>query len=105
MISAEHPNNALLRDSVIAAVKFSATQSLSKRGDVKPGRERPRESARPEQPRVPASDQITKGKPPDQPSVHLRGVRLNREVDVVSLVVLADRDARAADLQPTLSSV
>ena len=71
---------------------------------VEPGRERPGQPARPEQPGVPAGDQLAERDPADEPAVHLRGVGLDGEVDVVALVVLADGDRAASMLEPALGA-
>jgi hypothetical protein len=46
---------------------------------------------------------VTERHKPDQPPLHLPGVCLDRQVDVVPRVVLADADRAAFDLESALS--
>ena len=80
-------------------------QARGERRHVEPGREGPGQPARPEQPRVPAGHQLAERHPADEPAMHLRGVGLEGEIDVVALVVLADGGPGRVELEPALGPV
>ena len=53
---------------------------------------------------VAVGDQVTERGEADQPSLHLPGVGLDRQVDVVAGVVGAHGNRAALDVEPALSS-
>ena len=63
-----------------------------------------RQAARSEEAGVTVGDEVAERHEPDEPAVHLRGVGLEGEIDGQALVVLADRDARALDVEPALGA-
>lgn len=90
-------------DDVAWPALLGAPQRLRVQRGVEPGGERPGESARSEEAGVTVGDQVAERNEPDEPTLHLCGVGLEREIDGQSLVVLADRDAGALDVEPALS--
>src|SRR5215471_8365372 len=72
-------------------------QVFSEVGGVEPGWECPGEPAGPEQAGVAVGDQVTERGEADQPALHLPGVGLDRQVDVVAGVIGAHGDRAVLD--------
>src|SRR5215831_4157808 len=98
------PPNWLRGYGVLPAVLSGPAQAFSELGVIEPGGERPGEPAGPEQAGVAAGYQVTERNEADQPALHLPGVGLDRQVDVVSGVVFAHGDRAALDVQPAFGS-
>src|SRR4051794_20990672 len=79
-------------------------QGLGVKGGVEPGGEGPGQSARSEESGGTAGDEVAKRDEPDEPAMHLCGVGLQRQVDGKTLVVFADGDPRALDVEPPLGA-
>src|SRR5215467_2780447 len=94
--------NWLRRYGVLPVVLSSPAQAFSELGVVEPAGERSGEPAGPEQAGVAAGHQVTERDEADQPALHLPGVGLDRQVDVVSGVVGAYGDRTALDVEPAL---
>src|SRR5437868_1435605 len=86
-----------LRGSALGPPSYA----LCKGCGVEPRRKCAREPARTQQPHVAAGNEVAERDEPDKPPLHLRGVRLNREVDVQARVVPADRHASTRAVEPT----
>src|SRR5690348_16980501 len=84
------------------AAEFTATQAVRKVGVVEPGGKRSGKPAGSEHTGVAAGYEVAERYKPDQPPLHLPGVCLDRQVDVVARVVLAYADRATLDLEPAL---
>src|SRR5436309_11944409 len=67
-----------------------------------PGGECTGQPARTDQPDVAGADELAEGREAGEPSIHLPGVALDDEVDILALILLADGHAVAVDVEPAL---
>ena len=79
-------------------------QILGEVRGIEPGGKRASQPAGPEHPGAAVGHQVTERNEPEHPPLHLPGVGLDRQVDVVAGVVDAYGDRAALDVEPAFGS-
>src|SRR4051794_12377103 len=79
-----------------------SSQLVAERARREPGRKRACKATGPDHAHVTGTEQGSKRHDARQPLVHVTGVALDDEIDVLALVVLAHSHAIAVDVEPGL---